>query len=131
LCPADPDDFVPDRWLENDGETLKSLPAPAFGYGRRTCPGRCFARNLIWIVVAQLLWSIDIKAGFLDDERGESVPDDPVAFTYGLVMRALPFTARFEPRGPWVREVIVRDGDAYGVDYEGMLNEIGAEFDKL
>ncbi|KUL85580.1 hypothetical protein ZTR_08047 [Talaromyces verruculosus] len=69
--PADPDEFVPDRWLENDGETLKNLPAPVFGYRRRTCPGRYFARNLIWIVIAQLLWSFDIKTGFSDDETGE------------------------------------------------------------
>lgn len=130
--PADPDEFVPDRWLEQEnGTTLKTLPAPAFGYGRRTCPGRYFARNLIWIVVAQLLWAFDIKAGCADDGTRGTVRVDPIACTYGLVMRALPFKARFEPRGPWVREVIGRDGDTYGVDYDGVLDEIGAEFDKL
>lgn len=129
--PHDPDEFVPDRWLEKDDDTtIKKLPDAAFGYGRRTCPGPYFARNVIWIVVAQLLWSFDIKAG-LSNDTGEPVEVDPIACTYGLVMRALPFKARFEPRGPWVREVIDRDGDTYGVDYEDMLNEIGAEFDKL
>lgn len=127
--PHDPDEFVPDRWLEADGTTFKALPAAAFGYGRRTCPGRYFARNGIWIVVAQLLWAFDIKAG-LSDETGESVDVDPIACTYGLVMRALPFKARFVPRGPWVSEIVGRDGDTYGVDYEDLLNEIGLEFDK-
>lgn len=122
---------MPDRWLEQDGTTLRSLPAPAFGYGRRTCPGRYFARNLIWIAVAQLLCAFDIKAGCSDEGTGETVRVDPIACTYGLVMRALPFKARFEPRGLWVGEVIGRDGDTYAVDYEGMLDEIGAEFDKL
>jgi cytochrome P450 len=130
LFGPDTDEFVPDRWLEKDGMTLKSLPAPAFGYGRRTCPGRYFARNVIWIVVAQLLWSFDIKAG-LSEETGEPIPVDPTACTRGLAMRALPFKARFDPRGPWVREIIARDGDTYGVDHAVMLNEIGAEFDKL
>jgi len=43
----------------------------------------------------------------------------------------LPLRARFEPKGAWVHEVIGRDGDTYGVDYEAVLNEIGPEFDKL
>jgi hypothetical protein len=130
LFGADPDDFVPDRWLEEDGKTLKALPAAAFGYGRRTCPGRYFARNAIWIVVAQLLWLFDIKAG-LSEETGEPIDIDPLACTYGLVMRALPFKASFNPRGPWVREVIDRVGDTYSKDHETLLNEIGAEFTKL
>lgn len=130
LFGPDPDEFLPDRWLEKDGKTLKNLPPAVFGYGRRTCPGRYFARNVIWIVVAQLLWAFDIKAG-LSDETGKLVPVDPVACTYGLVMRALPFKASFNPRGPWVREVIAREGDTYSKDHAAMLNQIGAEFAKL
>ena len=121
---------MPDRWLDEDGTNIKPLPAAAFGYGRRTCPGRYFARNIIWIVVAQLLWAFDIKAG-LSDETGMPVDVDPIACTYGLVMRALPFKAKFVPRGPWVREIIDRDGNTYGVDHEEMLNEIGLGFDRL
>lgn len=129
LFGPDPDGFNPDRWLQEDGKTLKTLPAAAFGYGRRTCPGRHLARNVIWVVVAQLLWSFDIQAGV--SETGERIPVDPLACTYGLVMRALPFKASFNPRSPWVREVIARDGDSYSKDHVAMLNEIGAEFAKL
>jgi hypothetical protein len=46
-------------------------------------------------------------------------------------MRALPFKASFNPRGPWVREVIMRYGDTYSKDHVAMLNEIGEEFAKL
>jgi hypothetical protein len=130
LFGPDPEDFKPDRWLDEDGKTLKDLPAAAFGYGRRTCPGRYFARNVIWIVVAQLLWSFEIKAG-LSEETGEPIAVDPLACTYGLVMRALPFKASFNPRGPWVRDVIARNGNTYGKDHVAMLNQIGAEFAKL
>ncbi|RAH78814.1 putative cytochrome P450 [Aspergillus japonicus CBS 114.51] len=125
-----PDAFIPERWLDDHGAFRSSLPAPAFGYGRRTCPGRYFARNVLWIVVARLLWSFDIRAG-VAAETGEPIPVDPEACTYGLVMRALPFTARFVPRGSWVREVIARAGDTYGTDHTALLRQIGAEFSKL
>ncbi|PYI31594.1 cytochrome P450 [Aspergillus indologenus CBS 114.80] len=125
-----PDAFLPERWLDDHGAFRSSLPAPAFGYGRRTCPGRYFARSVLWIVVARLLWSLDIGPG-VAAETGEPLPVDPEACTYGLVMRALPFTARFVPRGSWVREVIARAGDTYGTDHTALLRQIGAEFSKL
>ncbi|PYI05122.1 putative cytochrome P450 [Aspergillus sclerotiicarbonarius CBS 121057] len=129
LFGANPDDFIPDRWLGADGKTLESFPAAAFGYGRRTCPGRHFARNVIWTVVARLIWAFDIQAGL--SETGEPIPVDPIACTYGLVMRALPFKASFNPRGPWVRDVILREGETYSQDHAAILRQIGAEFAKL
>jgi hypothetical protein len=132
----EPDAFNPDRWLELDEDGKKTLNktllsnAAAFGYGRRTCPGRHFARNVIWIVVAQLLWAFDIKAG-VDEETGEVVDVDPLACTYGLVMRALPFKASFQPRGPWVKDVIARCGDTYSVDHFALLEQIGREIAKM
>ncbi|KAJ5640911.1 hypothetical protein N7528_000536 [Penicillium herquei] len=123
------DDFIPERWLDEDGKSLKSFPVASFGYGRRTCPGRHFARNAIWIVVAQLLWAFDIRAGL--SETGEPTVVDPVACTYGMVMRALPFKASFNPRGPWVREIITRNGDTYNQDIGAMLDRIGEKFTKL
>ena len=41
------------------------------------------------LFIAQLLWSFDIKAGDADD-MGKPVSIDPLAYTDGLVMRALP-----------------------------------------
>ncbi|KAL3450431.1 cytochrome P450 [Aspergillus insuetus] len=132
----EPDAFNPDRWLELDEDGKKTLNktllsnAAAFGYGRRTCPGRHFARNVIWIVVAQLLWAFDIKAG-VDEETGKVVDVDPLACTYGLVMRALPFKASFQPRGLWVKDVIARCGDTYSVDHVALLEQIGREIAKM
>ncbi|KAL3458434.1 cytochrome P450 [Aspergillus heterothallicus] len=134
---AEPDAFIPDRWLEVDpvdGKRIldKSLfsNAAAFGYGRRTCPGRHFARNIIFIVVAQLLWAFDIKRG-IEEETGKVVEVDPLACTYGLVMRALPFKASFRPRGQWVIDVIAQCGDTYGVDHLEMLERVGREVGKV
>lgn len=41
----DTDDFIPERWLADDG-TLKDLPQTGFGFGRRICTGRHIARNV-------------------------------------------------------------------------------------
>lgn len=126
---SDTDSFIPERWLETEESTgtrtLKNLHVAVFGYGRRTCPGRHFARNVIWIVIAQLLWSFDIEAG-RSEETGERIPVDPSACSGGLVMGALPFKASFTPRGAWVRDVLMKDGDTYSKDYRTMLNKIGA-----
>ncbi|KAK6535508.1 hypothetical protein TWF694_001963 [Orbilia ellipsospora] len=129
------DDFVPERWLEDNiknesGGILKSLPVPGWGYGRRICPGRHFAQNAVWLIIAQLLWAFDIKAG-RSKETGETMPVDPLACTYKLVMRALPFKASFEPRGPWVSNIINGECDTYGVDHVVMLDQIGADLGKL
>ncbi|KAL3442664.1 cytochrome P450 [Aspergillus insuetus] len=141
----DPDSFIPERWLidvdaDPDNKNPRSKgkektlnktllsSVSGFGYGRRTCPGRHFARNIIWIVIAQLLWAFDIRPG-IDEKTGGRIPVDSLACTYGLVMRALPFKASFRVRGEWVNEVMGGE-DTYGVDLGRMLGRIGAEVGK-
>ena len=130
---ADTDDFVPERWLETDQKTgervLKNFPVAVFGYGRRACPGRHFARNVIWMVIAQLLWAFDIEAGESEDGKRSAI--DPEACTDGLVMRALPFKASFKPRGPWVKDLIEKQGPTYGENHTAMLNHIGTAMAKI
>jgi cytochrome P450 len=59
-----PEEFRGDRYVQNP-----ELPEPAvFGYGRRSCPGQHLARDLLFIVVARLLWGYNI----------ESSPEDPI-----------------------------------------------------
>ncbi len=128
----DTESFVPARWLDTDESTgistLKNLPTPAFGYGRRICPGRHFARNFVRVIIAQLLWAFDIEAG-RSEETGEQISVDSMACTDGLIVGALPFKASFKPRGPWVQKLIMEECDTYGQDIGAMLNQIGKEID--
>ncbi|KAI1165314.1 putative cytochrome P450 [Nemania serpens] len=127
----DVDSFVPARWLETEGtqkNELKDIPVVGFGYGRRVCPGRHFARNIIWISIARLLWAFDIEAGV--SETGDPLTIDPMASTDGLVMRPSPFKASFKPRGPWVQAVIERKCDTSSEDLASMLTQIGADLSK-
>ncbi|GJJ05851.1 hypothetical protein Clacol_000038 [Clathrus columnatus] len=54
---SDSDVFNPDRFLK---EGVKD-PDPAFGYGRRICPGRYMADNMLFIIVASVLYTFNIK----------------------------------------------------------------------
>lgn len=123
----DADEFIPERWLDPHSKELRNLPVVGFGYGRRTCPGRHFARNVVWLAIARLLWAFDIRAGRSSDDSGEPVVIDPLACTDGLVMRPLPFRASFEPRGPWARDIIVRECDTHGEDVTTILDKIGED----
>ena len=125
----DVDSFVPERWLDEGATELKNLPVVGFGYGRRTCPGRHFARNIVWIAVARLLWAFDIEAG-RSEETGEPVAIDDLAATDGLVMRPESFKASFKPRGPWVRDLILSECDTHGEDLTAILSQIGADLAK-
>ncbi|KAK4466378.1 Fumitremorgin C synthase [Cladorrhinum samala] len=110
--------FRPERW-----EDIDINKNAGFGYGRRICPGRHVARNVLWIAVARLLWAFDIKPEL--DERGKPVVVDTKG-TDGLVTKPLPFKARFEPRGERVKEVIMRECDTWRVDYHALLDQIAS-----
>ncbi|KAK0744667.1 cytochrome P450 [Apiosordaria backusii] len=119
---VDVESFLPERWLESPE---KELPTVGFGYGRRVCPGRHVARNSLWIAVARLLWAFDIKPEL--NKLGEPVEVDTKG-TDGLVTKPLPFKARFVPRGDWVRDVVMREGDTWDVDYHEVLDQIATVF---
>jgi cytochrome P450 len=65
-----PEEFNPDRYLK-DGQLNKAVwdPLPAFGYGRRTCPGRFFSDNVMFAVIAHTLVVFDIKPGLDEAEK--------------------------------------------------------------
>lgn len=122
----DTDDFMPDRWLDRDsGFKLKNLPVAGFGYGRRLCPGRHFARNGLWISMARILWAFDIKAGL--SEKGEPTTVEDVDSKDGLAMRPLSFKASLKPRDEKARQVIERECYTHDVDLGAVLSQIGVD----
>jgi cytochrome P450 len=126
---ADVEAFVPERWLV-DGDVRfgrDELPTVGFGYGRRICPGRHVARNGLWLAVARVLWAFEVRPEV--DGTGEAVQVD-MKGTDGLVTKPLPFKARFVPRGEWVRDIVGRECDTWGLDYHEVLDQIGARVSK-
>ncbi|KXN80932.1 O-methylsterigmatocystin oxidoreductase [Leucoagaricus sp. SymC.cos] len=92
----DPDHFNPDRYLK-DGQLNPAVrnPLPAFGFGRRICPGRFFSDNVMFATIAHTLAVFDIKPAL--DEAGKEIKIEADT-TGGLVTQPLTFRCRIVPR---------------------------------
>ena len=55
--------FDPTRFLKTDGTVDPDVldPVEAFGYGRRICPGRYFAQDVLWCTIANILATFTIE----------------------------------------------------------------------
>lgn len=81
----DPEEFIPERWLEADGSLrsdMRDADLAAFGFGRRICPGRHLARASVWIGIASVLATFDLVKR--SDESGDVI-EPPCEYTSGLV----------------------------------------------
>ncbi|KAJ7625700.1 cytochrome P450 [Roridomyces roridus] len=88
----DPHAFKPERFLLPNGQPDPAVrdPEVAFGFGRRQCPGRHMATSSIWITVASLLATFDIK---------KAVDAEPTyEYTSSIVSEPLPFKCTITPR---------------------------------
>ncbi|KAK0484584.1 cytochrome P450 [Armillaria novae-zelandiae] len=90
----DPENFLPERFCDSTGSVLlNNVPEPrqfAFGYGRRVCPGRNFAENILWVNIATLLSVFDIRRP--DGQK------EPRIFSHMGLMKPEPFECLFVPR---------------------------------
>lgn len=87
----DPMAFKPERWLDEAGQLKDSADFPiypwaaVFGYGRRICPGMAFARSSLWMYMATILSTCDIRIKVDPETQKPIVP--AVAFQGDEVTR--------------------------------------------
>ncbi|KAI0757953.1 cytochrome P450 [Fomes fomentarius] len=94
----EPEKFNPDRFLKGEGRTPQPDPrGPAFGFGRRICPGKDLAENTVWAMVANLFHVYRITPAV--DEEGKAIPI-PTEFEEHAVRHPLPFKCKITPRLP-------------------------------
>lgn len=96
----DPEEFKPERFLTEDGQLDPNSLDPeiaCFGYGRRICPGRYFARNSLFIQVASILHVFKITAAL--DEYGQPILAE-YKLTPGILSYPEPFKCSIRPRSP-------------------------------
>ncbi|KAL6297906.1 cytochrome P450 [Sparassis latifolia] len=105
----DADSFYPERFLPTPAGRGEPHFSAGFGFGRRICPGRHFANNSAWLVVASILATFDITKAVREDG---SVIEPKVEFTMnGQVSRPLPFKCTIRPRSEEAKELINRPSD--------------------
>ncbi|KAN0081290.1 Cytochrome P450 [Tylopilus felleus] len=85
----DPEMFIPERFLREDGSLDDDKITYAFGFGRRICPGRHVADASVWSAIVCMLTLFQIEK---TEESGN------VKWTTGLTTHPLPFSCRFIPR---------------------------------
>ncbi|CAE6435292.1 unnamed protein product [Rhizoctonia solani] len=88
---AHPEQFDPDRFLD------PSVPeAPAFGFGRRSCPGLHFAEASLFITISTMLAVFNIKP--IRDPQGNEIIPDAQMCPESLVRFPLNFECTMKPR---------------------------------
>ncbi|KAJ6511409.1 cytochrome P450 [Mycena vitilis] len=90
----DPESFVPERFM---GDQKEPDPSFAFGFGRRVCPGRFFADDSLFLLVASILHVFHISKPVNDDGK-EYEPT--VTWSSGLVSVPSPFPYTLAARQP-------------------------------
>ncbi|OBZ71184.1 O-methylsterigmatocystin oxidoreductase [Grifola frondosa] len=106
----DPDAFKPERWLSKDRDNKSDPWSIGFGFGRRICPGRDLAEQILFTTVACILATFDISPA--TDENGNVVTPSG-EFTDGAIIFPLPFKCNIRPRSPRVRDIIAEAVNAY------------------
>jgi len=87
----EPDKFKPERFLD----PAMRFPDAAFGFGRRTCPGRFMARSSLWIGIASVLAAFEISPKL--DEQGKPIlPEEK--YDAGLISYPVSFPCTIRPR---------------------------------
>ncbi|KAF9527231.1 cytochrome P450 [Crepidotus variabilis] len=92
----DPEVFSPERYNGDDVE-MEKVKGLAFGFGRRTCPGKHFTEALFYSIVATILATCDVLPG-LDVNGKEVLPK--VEYEAGSITQPKPFPLRIKPRSP-------------------------------
>ncbi|KDR74419.1 hypothetical protein GALMADRAFT_99443 [Galerina marginata CBS 339.88] len=102
-------DFIPERFLTEDGERNYNVPDPdaAFGFGRRICPGRVMGRELLWITAASILAVFDISNPV--GRNGNALDPSAIEYTNSMSSRPPYFDCTFIRRTT-IPETMIRDG---------------------
>ncbi|KAF8714710.1 cytochrome P450, partial [Rhizoctonia solani] len=91
LVYCEPDRFDPDRFLDP-----RVPKAPAFGFGRRSCPGLHMAESTLFITISTFLMLFDVRP--IKDEEGKEIPPEVNMKTNALVSYPADFRCSITPR---------------------------------
>jgi len=110
----DPSKFDPARYL---GDQTGGVSSPAFGFGRRACPGRDLAYITVWITFAQSIATLNIRKAV--DSNGSEI-NPSLEYTPGIISHPPPFQCRIEARTGIAKEVLKKRNLNLQMEIEGM-----------
>ncbi|KAK0480063.1 cytochrome P450 [Armillaria novae-zelandiae] len=99
--------FDPERFMPGDGKELQPEPTAAFGFGRRVCPGRYLALNIIWITIASMAATLSFSKAV--DSKGRVI-EPSGTFTSAAVSFPAPFKCAIKARSASAQTLIESDG---------------------
>ncbi|KAJ6458514.1 cytochrome P450 [Mycena sanguinolenta] len=103
------DVFQPERFLDDTKNLKLGYETSAFGFGRRVCPGSPFAERALWINIAMILWTFNIRRSDEPDPK-TGLPfkynASDSAFSGEVTNGPFEFPAVFEPRSVQRAEVV-------------------------
>ncbi|KAL4879979.1 cytochrome P450 [Aspergillus karnatakaensis] len=116
-----PEQYRPERWLEDSQTATEGLDHSPFGFGRRLCPGRHVAFSSIATVIAQMLWGYNFSHRYRD---GKKVEVDAWDLILTAVVNSAPYEASFQVRSPKHQEIIDREWTVNRERRDQILNEL-------
>jgi len=104
---SEPDIFRPERFEEMDVQTAsdKDPRKFIFGFGRRICPGRYLADGSIFMAIANIVATMDIRKA--RDAAGQEITPS-AEFKSGIVSRPRSFMCDISPRSAKTAEMVRR-----------------------
>ncbi|CAH0045051.1 unnamed protein product [Clonostachys solani] len=98
------DDFIPERYAPvSEGGYGEPLPDGPFGFGRRVCPGQYLALSGVYIIIATMIATMDMKCP-VDEVGNELKPK--VSFSNGLSGVPDNFGCQITPRSERAKELL-------------------------
>jgi len=112
----DPFEFRPERWLTHPDQHLC-----AFGFGRRSCPGKQIAENSLFIAIARILWAYNISHCYVN---GKKVPIDSLDTMKFMAAGPSHFEASFSIRSPAHQRIVEREWESTTTDVNVTMDHI-------
>ncbi|KAF9078787.1 cytochrome P450 2 Le.CYP2 [Rhodocollybia butyracea] len=101
----DPDKFMPERFLNSPTGPFTSInDVHAYGFGRRVCVGRYMADNTVWLAIASVLATLDLRKA--KDDEGNEI-NIPGKYTRTFLRHPEPYQSSITPRDVQARELIL------------------------
>ncbi|RXW16405.1 hypothetical protein EST38_g9451 [Candolleomyces aberdarensis] len=100
-----PMEFIPERYIKN-GKFNNDLPNPLdffFGFGRRICPGKDLAVEILYLAIASIISTFEIALP--KDATGTPIKIK-LSYTDGALAVPLPFEVVVKPRSSAAEQII-------------------------